>query len=375
MPWSLPNDAAWIAMVNDQVPWQSHPIIGELWQARVERVPSTTPATLDDLDVIQYMPGTWTPDRWPWQGLQQWLVTHCVDFSVAHSRAGGVLSKLPPGSYDNTNYVTGSINKFTVYKMFELAGLARSAIDYGFRHATTWPANWMDTNDPAYSLVLPADIGSKPNGILGPWILYDLWTCLNLLVRVEQHIIWAFVYEDNERRSAARSYVSPDAAYAEASAGWDESWWGNIWPFAYYSVRQWGNPPDPIFWDVMLHRACNKMRLQTLPSLPGAEIDWYVAGRTFDDSPSTPGDDARFDFDDFGDNILEGKWRAVATGTALANGITGGPMLGNIANMIANRPPAPPYTGSGRVRGWQPRDQTAIIRADIPGGFEYQFDL
>jgi hypothetical protein len=63
------------------------------------------------------------------------------------------------------------ISPFVVTSFYQCAGITN-----GFRRATTYPADWTDYNDPAYSYGQ-----AKAGDIIGPWILEDLQRGIDVL--------------------------------------------------------------------------------------------------------------------------------------------------------------------------------------------------
>jgi hypothetical protein len=163
----------------------------------------------------------------------------------------------------------------------------------GFRRATTWPTDWTDYADAAYSYG-PIQAGD----IRGPWIFEDLQKAFDALrwtARV--HDIFAGDEVSSEAKVVQNSmHDSAEAAIAAATIAWDTASWAaqtnaEFYYGAWFQVDQQG----------LNDWSCSLIRIRadyTYINIPDhIKTDAYLYFRTF----------TFFDFNDT-DGLIEGQF-------------------------------------------------------------------
>lgn len=149
------------------------------------------------------------------RGWQLWLQTYCTSFVNHTSTIAGA----------------ASVPMFTLADWRSVATLHAD----GFRRATTWPADWTDPADPAYShgLMQAGDI------LDGPWIWQDLQRAFGALRWSKQLSTEAQSAFEERLSDTSADQSSAAAADAAAASLWSAaSWSGTLTvdtPRAYYA--------------------------------------------------------------------------------------------------------------------------------------------
>lgn len=140
----------------DGLDWQSVDYINELILSIRERCLAAH--WMYDLPQL-VQPGDDIQDKDFWYSLRAPLlgvITSYLDHELV--AAQGLNDALPLEPFYEMGY--------TVERCFEVAGMS----PYGFRNATSWPADWTNLNDPAYAYGRPMLAGD----IIGPWVFDDI---------------------------------------------------------------------------------------------------------------------------------------------------------------------------------------------------------
>jgi hypothetical protein len=250
--------------------------------------------------------------------------------------------------------------------MFTLSAW-RSAIGLlgaGFRRATTWPTDWTDYADPAYShgFVQPGDI------IQGPWIWKDIQDGLNLLVWTHDVVALLADWEHKVAAGCA-NFLPTNWVDAKASA---EADWPDVTSYAPQRSLSfgWNALQDPMVYDAGASRTYNQMRAAGVPNFAKSEVDFYII-------PVCPGADLDDVFDTMGDGFAgyEDLWHKFAT-VANSDG-DGDPETVDVGVAIGDSEltfptwTAIPSEADVRYRGYQLDSMAGVIRWNVTDGFVY----
>jgi hypothetical protein len=207
--------------ISDGLDWQAKSFIEELVKGLSERAQaiggsSRSISAGDDIQAVTF-----------WSGLQDDLETICVEY------------------IDHTIDFSASTG-FTAFDIDTWRAEAGIHAD-GFRRATTWPTDWEDLDDPAYSY------GTIQAGdIIGPWLFQDLqnglsalkWSSAYASPGVTDSAYWYAIGEDSDTydcetaraaqiaawsantwASAASNYISGGYGFSSSMGGTAKTFW------------------------------------------------------------------------------------------------------------------------------------------------------
>ena len=255
----------------------------EIVLAYSERRQCVGDAAVDPLDA-----GDNAQDTAFWKGMQDWVKTQ-VDPTSGNSKW-----------IDHTQTIEGeeSLPYYTLPAFKYNSGLTGgddSGTDrvVGFRRATTWPADWTDYADAAYSYG-PIQAGD----IRGPWIFDDLQKAFDALR-------WTFDVDNGEYDSLRKqSYGSSDTSYADAlssaKADWDSSSYSaggvQIYLVEMNSYESSGTPSE---FRVEFDRVSSTLTFDGIQQHVPHAATVYIDFSGNNDCDSYPLDSTWFEFDAF----------------------------------------------------------------------------
>jgi len=258
---------------------------------------------------------------------------------------------------------------------------------WGFRRAVTWPSDWRDPEDPAFTF------GKMQTGdIIGPWILADLYMMLN-------ELLWTvhtpeFYYADEEDGEASAAWGYGDGiSYAEAINAAYADWIDDEYPhgpapgphYALCATSRCVGAQYGYYSQCWRYRGRLSLELWTGRQ---RDVDFYGC-------PRLPGDEGFTyrDFDDYGNPqdtaphaIPFGvdAWNLMITesGTSEATVITSEYLADYSEEPGSSNCPGgdvgewcrdPGSYDASSIRGWRvgPDDVKAVVRWDVAGGFYY----
>ena len=213
-----------------------------------------------------------------WKGMQDWVTTNCVhwvndyDFSTSTE-------------YDNPGEIAYTIATFKTQS--ELTGGSSGVV--GFRRATTWPTDWTDYEDAAYSYG-PIEAGD----IRGPWIYEDLqkafdalrWTyaagwesgfLIPLLTYPSKTPIELTASNPLEGTAIASGQSTSSDAYDAAVANWSTQPGGGYYHFVQSAISGSGSN-----WSCSLYRVESDADFTKIPEHLEHEAEGYLLAATME---------------------------------------------------------------------------------------------
>jgi len=340
--------------ITDDMDLQSAALANEYYVSFVERGGSWSgdaPAAGEDIQLTSPV----TVERFHFKKMQTWIQNDAATTWVQSHETNGTLRA--NGYYDNKS----TIDLWT-WANFKLA----TGLTSGFRRATTWPADWTDYSDAAYSYG-PIQAGD----IRGPWIFQDLqdafkkllWT-LNISTDITPPL-WKYVSGTNYKLATADGHDDVFAvAKALSEAEYDGS--GSTQDDAPRSISralhdEYSVPP-PEYWRDYYETAlwARMAYLQAYGVYTGVDCDaefYAYAVKT----------DAGIDHNTWnanGDDVLENKWSLWLTDND-ANGaatVTSSTRLGDLTYPVWVAEPA---LHDNDAEGYRVTDQAIIFRWDF----------
>ena len=247
-----------------------------------------------------------------------------------------------------------------------------------FRRATTWPTDWTDWNDPAYSLGKIELYSPWQTGdILGPWIPADIQSAINKLVWRLGSRRWTNNGENNRWEGQTSYYREGrdwDEAKAEAEADYQEvGSQGNY--FECYSAGARWYVPRNTGYDAKLKRSWGWLEVYDMPDDFAREVDWGFPALMYqsDDWSGYPMWDANGDAVVEGNNWLGTTVHAASSGTsymwptAVGNNVT----PEDYPNWLPGNPNVDPWI---HTRGYGVYTARTLIRWNVAGGLTYIAD-
>lgn len=352
--WS--NHPDWTAIANGQ----------ELYTAYSQRrqaigmTAATIPAIGDDAQSFIYE-------------IQSWVYGYASYFLQSHSTDGTYLGDSYFHGRSNLDNFGGSNLNWTNENVFKACGLWKDSSHYGFRRCTTWPTDWTNYNDAAFSLG-----AAQAGDLIGPWIFVDLQAVFNKLV-------WYYNGAPAIADCANKYFAATAATYAALLVAVSNGWAGIAWGSydsgqnmskAEYFISSGGSYAAQVW--VVRSKFCT-----TVPSFGiSPAVDWYVrADRPywFYCSPwQTPATAvSNYDITHFAGLDGEFNWSKIATSSG------SGTVIGNWIHDNGGLPAAPPdpalcgvgwtYQGFTTLdNGGTPQylnNRRAIVRWNVAGGF------
>ncbi len=290
------------------------------------------------------------------KAVQDWIATYCGSFVRSHNDDGTArASDYYEGESDIEMWTFPSLMKSV------RGGTAQS----DFRRATTWPTDWTDWSDAAYSAGRVA-LGDY----FGPWMPpADLQSALNKLIWTKHN---AYIVD----YTSYIGYGGPDE-WTPAKLAAETDWSEGDYPLEdppppnCRSIRiLWYEGPPAIYESaVQRHNISYGVDLATHCK---RTIDWYVMGGLPVFFGGGTGETRTFD--DNGDAIAEDVWTNWLTDTPAS------PAAGEVSSErfgpddLSTAYPVwcdPPSTEYNETRGYQITSSIAIVRWNISGGFTY----
>jgi hypothetical protein len=291
-----------------------------------------------------------------WFYLQRWIEWRCHFFVRSHNDDGTIRAS---DYYDGES----AIETWTFADLMKVVrgdGTAQAS----WRRATTFPADWTNWNDPAYSA---GEItNGVPRDILGPWIPTDIQKALNMLVwtpvpsmPADPSITWT----NNGGQIVGNTAYERDSDRAAAIAACENAWIEDtstqvMSPSASSAIYQ------DTDWQASMDRRHPWGQITGLPIVGGInrDIDWYFYPIA-----------SYYTWSDQGDGVQQDKWNLWLTDPAVAGSSTVTSSQRYKSGRFATAPNLWIPTGEG-TRGYTSNWESikAIIRWNIPDGFGYQ---
>jgi hypothetical protein len=252
----------------------------EIVLAYSERRQCVGDAAVDPLDA-----GDNAQDTAFWKGMQDWITSKCVNWVNDYDFSTST-------EYDSPGEIAYTIATFKTQS--ELTGGLSGVI--GFRRATTWPTDWTDYEDAAYSYG-PIQAGD----IRGPWIFEDLQKAFDALrwtfeLSVDNPGIADVSFENSQTKSSTGTGTTAVEAYNDAVSNWPATWTANSGAYAYTALTI----SEELGTDSFSHSLSRDESDVTWESLPthlphsADAYYWMVTPRTFDDIDSLSMEDKKF---------------------------------------------------------------------------------
>lgn len=285
------------------------------------------------------------------QNLQEGPTTDC---SWSHLQQ--TVENLAPYFLNSHDYPTGFDGLADCVAYTLSTWKAAAGLPNGWRRATTWPTDWTDYDDPAFSY------GRAQYGdILGPWLFADLQAGINQLVWMKGiYAGWSRQGETNGGVVLSSAWPTVAEAKADAEAQWPWLYTKDGGPNCMAYVQKSFNPTR---YNAYAERAYSYGTWSSAPAVT-KDIDFYAK---VDLNLSNEEYDGNGDF-----TVPVGtvqKWHTEA-GTPAASGVTSAPFGGlGIPAWPVGSPDDDPYFFS---RGYVASYPFLVFRFDIEGGFEYR---
>jgi len=330
-----------------------------------------------------------TSGSFGWKFLQEQIASLCKYFVQSHDLDGTPRS---------TDYYAGktTIEMWTFPNLMQAVRGGTPQSD--FRRATTYPTDWTDWSDTAYSAG-KITLGT-PRDILGPWIPSDIQKAFNMLIwsavsnfeyglsvpngfstrPLIKGIIYSYSDDDEYNGSCGNSNDTWEEILAAAESDWARDTGHEMYVVWHgprkYSARSHGNRYGKSAW---MEEQRTFVYIDNLPEI-AREIDCYILAQAPD---IALGDDISV-FDALGESIAENKWSLVtsfassSTSTATSDYIISS-AFGTMPPWGGTPTPPPAYPPDKRNYSWRGfsagyfdgGNAAAIMRWNVSGGFDY----
>lgn len=296
----------------------------------------TVPSAGDDIQAVNF-----------WKNFQDWVDTHCNSFVRSYD-GGSKLAGGQSGDYDNVASAPSNYDNLEDL-LQRVHGVSISPLS--FRRATTWPTNWTDIGDAAFSY------GKITAGdIIGPWIFDDLQKALNGLRWTQE----AFIEVDGELYQGASTDNDLATAKNEAlnNFGYD-SGVSDLYAATWWDYQSGGYGGDDY--------AANARRCAVKGDINGGlfngckrDIDWMCKTLSYAGS-----------WESFGDHVYENKYSVLQTDSPAQNSTT--PKSSNFLVDQTDKSGMDQWGSEDVDYGWKFGSGTyvALVRWDVTDGFDY----
>jgi hypothetical protein len=177
-----------------------------------------------------------------WQGMQDWVKTQ-VDPTIGNSKWIDHTETITDGDDALPHYTLPAFKTNSGLTGGDDSGTERVV---GFRRATTWPTDWTNYEDAAYSYG-PIQAGD----IRGPWIFEDLQKAFDALRW--SHFPWPHNGDEPEGtvwkyKEILTSGIGRDGAIAAIASAWPSEWTNDFYFGYYYAFYELKGPNEDGRW-------------------------------------------------------------------------------------------------------------------------------
>jgi len=271
---------------------------------------------------------------WTIYDLQRLIYNNYTDFLPSDTDIEGEASAAQPANY--SSWSTFCTN----------AGLSSS----GFRRITsqTWPADWTDVDDAAYSYGY-----AQAGDVVGPWNWEDVRLAFDEMVKMKKAVSWDQDGTANNWK-LGDSYPPYTSTWAAAKTALTADYGNDTYTdtaaplHIYYGNRTAASPAEyRAQADGLQNQAkLTYTALDTLTTL----VEFFV----YAIKPS--GGDVR-EWDANSDDVLEDQWHEWDSKSSPSSPV----YSDHLGSMTEPTAPAEPALNNDRFRGWQVSDKVAII--------------